>query len=424
MGSSVEELAYHLWQARGRPLWDDWTDWFAAEDRLRSAQGQKFCPYCGYDKDESKFTDEHVIPQALGGNVQPTNPFLLKVCGECNSACGRWIDAPFIRSWLIYNARAGSSTIYYDAAAEPVVSLVFIGQSEEWTAQDPICDFWLGPTGDSIFHFHKPYPPAPPMVGKPPQFRKQDLDPGSVYVQVVGTHPDWHPILHRSVLKCFAGASWHYMNASPAPEIPRPWPEVPHERQGHVDWIKALPPDVMRKCNLAINVTFGDRFLVKLALGFGSTLLDPAFQTSPDAALLRSALWEKNPAERGKLGLRGRGFLDDREMAMNDAIGWKGCHVILAKVVESTLVLYVSFYGSHEAQIVVSTNPDHFRDRILEEGSVWVISPSLRRFAGPMSLTDYITEKVTKPKPVGPLLDLHDRIETAPRFPPFKKPPV
>ena len=29
--AQVEELAYALWEARGRPVGDDWTDWFAAE---------------------------------------------------------------------------------------------------------------------------------------------------------------------------------------------------------------------------------------------------------------------------------------------------------------------------------------------------------------------------------------------------------
>jgi hypothetical protein len=32
----VEELAYSLWESRGRPFGDDWTDWFAAEAQLRS----------------------------------------------------------------------------------------------------------------------------------------------------------------------------------------------------------------------------------------------------------------------------------------------------------------------------------------------------------------------------------------------------
>lgn len=33
---SVQKLAYALWAARGRPLGDDWADWFAAEARLRA----------------------------------------------------------------------------------------------------------------------------------------------------------------------------------------------------------------------------------------------------------------------------------------------------------------------------------------------------------------------------------------------------
>jgi hypothetical protein len=32
---SIEEIAYELWENRGRPLGEDWADWFAAEARVR-----------------------------------------------------------------------------------------------------------------------------------------------------------------------------------------------------------------------------------------------------------------------------------------------------------------------------------------------------------------------------------------------------
>src|SRR5579863_2963358 len=32
---TTAELAYALWERRGRPLGDDWADWFAAETALR-----------------------------------------------------------------------------------------------------------------------------------------------------------------------------------------------------------------------------------------------------------------------------------------------------------------------------------------------------------------------------------------------------
>ncbi|MDB4968530.1 MAG: hypothetical protein JWN44_4219, partial [Myxococcales bacterium] len=57
------------------------------------------CTYCY--RDTRPFTEEHVLPDSLGGNIEPTNPFkLLTVCESCNGTAGRHIDGPFARSWL------------------------------------------------------------------------------------------------------------------------------------------------------------------------------------------------------------------------------------------------------------------------------------------------------------------------------------
>lgn len=49
------------------------------------------CIYCNQEK--ANITEEHVIPQGIGGNLNIANPFKLKsVCGECNSTSGRFID--------------------------------------------------------------------------------------------------------------------------------------------------------------------------------------------------------------------------------------------------------------------------------------------------------------------------------------------
>jgi HNH endonuclease len=83
------------------------------------------CPYCGFDKDPEIFTDEHVIPRTLGGNVYPTNPFLCRVCTGCNSACGRYVDGRFSKSWFIHNWKSDAARQTYDPAAEPVFPLSY-----------------------------------------------------------------------------------------------------------------------------------------------------------------------------------------------------------------------------------------------------------------------------------------------------------
>jgi len=150
-----------------------------------------FCPYCGYDKPAEAFTDEHVIPQALGGALEPVNPFILRVCGDCNAACGRWIDGPFVRSWLVHNARAAYGMEYCDPAAKPVIPLLFMGKMKAWSDPATTCDFWLGPFGDHIYHVHRPHPDQALFAGKPPHVRDADWDTGAVYIAFVTAEPIW-----------------------------------------------------------------------------------------------------------------------------------------------------------------------------------------------------------------------------------------
>jgi hypothetical protein len=377
-----------------------------------------FCPYCGRQKE--RFTDEHVIPRALGGNTHPTNPFLLRVCDRCNSACGRWVDGPFIKGWLIANARASAGAISYDPSVEPRLPLVYFGPSTEWSGTDPVCDFWLGPAGDSIFHFHRPYPSRPSLVGRPPHVPAEQLDPGQVYVALVASNPEWHPIIERSLRGCFGtAASIHYLNAAPHGRTP-PWPTVSEEFKYQLEWIRQLPADQMRGASVVIDASFGDRFLVKLALGIGSLKLQPAFQTSEDAHLLRRAMWEREPTIRNAMPLEGQGFLrGDGELSK--VVGWNGCHTVLLKRVGGETVLSATFYGSYEARLVVTTDPAHSEGRLEQDGgSVWVIAPGLRRCVGPISLGAFVDEIVREGGvPGGALLDLHQRLAAAPRFPAF-----
>src|SRR4030095_723423 len=87
-----------------------------------------FCPYCGKDKPEADFTDEHVVPQRLGGNLTPINPFVIRSGKPCNTTAGRWVDGPFIRSWFVMNDRAMHALKYVDiSAANSIVPYVYIG---------------------------------------------------------------------------------------------------------------------------------------------------------------------------------------------------------------------------------------------------------------------------------------------------------
>jgi hypothetical protein len=369
------------------------------------------CPYC--DRDKPDVSEEHVLPQALGGALQPTNPFKLDVCTECNSTCGRWVDGPFIRSWPLYNARSIAGRIFVDPARGPVIPLVYMGKSLEWTSDDLECDFWLGPTGDQVYHFHKAYPGEPSYVGRPP-VRPAALDPGVVFFALVATNPAWHSIIVASIRSAFAkDVMWYCLNGAPPGQRP-PHPEVKPEHVTYLDWIRALPEDKMREVRMSISLGFEDRFMAKFAVGLGSVVLGEAYRASPDASLMRQAMWTRERSDRGLLKIRGQGILAGTQ-AFSSALDWKGCHVIMFIPSGDKLVLVANFYGQYSTTIVVCSDPTIWQGKVPDDGMLWVVAPGLGRFAGPMSLEQYLVGRLDPAS--GPLAELNTYIQAAPALP-------
>jgi len=119
------------------------------------------CLYCRAFKDESEFSREHVIPQAIGGVFESGNPFKLhNVCERCNNVAGLYVDAPFLRSFSVHNGRADSELRTVELELKTALPLTFLGRHCSLKHGTRICELWLGPTGDLIYHF-QPYPKKP-----------------------------------------------------------------------------------------------------------------------------------------------------------------------------------------------------------------------------------------------------------------------
>jgi HNH endonuclease len=91
---------------------------------------KRLCVYCGKDKEEVEFSDEHVLPQAIGGNLPTTNPFLLRdVCERCNNLCGLFVDGPFLKSWITQNDKALHALVGANLGLTTILPLTYIGRS-------------------------------------------------------------------------------------------------------------------------------------------------------------------------------------------------------------------------------------------------------------------------------------------------------
>ncbi|MGE7843619.1 HNH endonuclease [Lysinibacillus sp. NPDC093712] len=59
------------------------------------------CFYCGEDLEDTLKSEEHIIPDSIGGNITTSN-----VCIKCNSQANQQIDVKFKDQWLISWERA------------------------------------------------------------------------------------------------------------------------------------------------------------------------------------------------------------------------------------------------------------------------------------------------------------------------------
>lgn len=213
------------------------------------------CVYC--NRDMPNMAREHVIPQGIGGNLRPTNPFVLdEVCSRCNSVAGTYIDGPFIRSWFTQNHRADNAKRYVRLETNPVFPLTYMGVLNGFAQDTRICEFWLGPTGDTIYHFHEPYPEEPdvgPMVGPPTFARPDDVDPGFVFLFVRASNPVWHQTICMSVIDHFRGSALYLGNGAPVePFLPIP----PHLQRCMANFRPSPGPNTMSglRCQLITGI--------------------------------------------------------------------------------------------------------------------------------------------------------------------------
>lgn len=360
-----------------------------------------FCHYCGQNRPDEQLTKEHVLPKALGGNVEPKNPFALDVCRRCNIACGRHVDGPFIRSWRTQMDRFANARRYIDLEQNPVIPLLYLGENHDIQWEEKICDYWQGPAGDHVFHFHERYlntESVRPEVGRPLNAKPQEIDAGFILVFLVATNPPWIRCAIKSVMEQIDDAPIYVVNLKNQPQGNARFGEIPASLTPLIEQLKQA--DLNNQ--IVIQIDAGERFLAKLAVGFGSLFLDSSFKTSEDVTKLRNYLWAKSAEDRQALKMYGTGFFSNLFHCqpgnnLNDLIGWKPGHVILLQAFDQqVLTLSVMFYGSQSATVRVSSNPDHWKnlgEANAPNGTVFLVAPGFRTFVGPVPLSRYIAAR-------------------------------
>ena len=363
--------------------------------------GQLLCVYCGREYPESSFkVPEHVIPQAIGGAVQPTNPFELRqVCSKCNHKCGQYVDGRFIHSWLTQNQRASEQAKYVDPSHASYLPLRFIGTSRTIESDGRECDFWYGPrVNDVICHFHRPYPAEegdPPHLVNTLLFKRRPVDPGYVIVFLEESSVDWQDLVLKSVEHQFRKSALYLVNSDAARS--RRFKPVPLEL---IPLVEALS-NTKEAFDERTDPLYGDRFEAKVALGLGAMLLNPGFIDSADADLLRRFLWCLDDVARQTIPVHGT-RIGQPIQDLTRFMSWPGGHVLMLRPFPNIgLALSLTLYGEQTGVTLVTTNPSHWQGKFGEAGVVYVIVPGLQRLVGPIDGSTFIGWKVIRadPKP-------------------------
>jgi hypothetical protein len=361
--------------------------------------GMKTCIYCGKEKSDNEFSNEHIWPSALGGDHLPELWRTDHVCADCNKTFGLFVDGSFIKSWLGNAERAFDAMAYLSPSQPGILPLNYLGVLVDApTRASEIAEYWSGPCGAKIIHIRPKDSEehwASYAGGDP---RPKPSRAGRAYIALTSKQVFWICASLASFKAHFTEAKRFVVNR----EVP------PHWRGSFCNTdinnpVQAADMEVVSRVTSAshvgdmvkavIELDVGDRFLAKLGLAIGYKLLGDPFLTTDYAQNLRRACREANVERRQQIPLRGTGYLDEIGLGGDEQLlTWPGGWVLRLNVVAQHLVLAVVSPSSRTMNLVVCDKPALVSklDKAYLGGSIWITIPALSQGVGPIPLLRYL----------------------------------
>ena len=363
---------------------------------------RRICIYCGCDKLSGEFSLEHIWPSALGGSLCGDLFKTSDVCRQCNEKSGLWVDGEFLKSWFIKNEVALAQYPYLDPAVPAAISLVYLGIQTDLSISDGlVCERWVGPSGDHIYHFHaadenKWFGYAGGNI-----IARQGPDPGRAYIVLATQQRYW---VHTALLSFAA----HFSRAKRccltevvgAPDSWRdllPRPDGTDEIQARELALIRASGDKAFQANVPVRMDVPKRFLSKIALGLGFNLLGDAFLATPYALQLRAVLHESDAQKRAAMDLRASSYLQSVvDGPLTQTLRWDGAWVLVIAIISGTLSLLVSTPSGRLLAVAISDDSALWANGRLKDyqlGQAFLILPQRREFVGPVSLPEYVLHR-------------------------------
>lgn len=359
------------------------------------------CYYCGLCKVKSEFSDEHIWPDALGGDFLAQFWRTTEVCAKCNSMSGVFVDGAFIRGWAGSAERGHDARLYLSPKAplSSILPLSYLGKLKDPNINtDEVADWWAGPCGATIVHFRPKESEEiwSTFVGGDPRAKKTKA--GRAYIAFASANEYWIIAALNSFKQHFKRARRFVVNMTVPPEWAA-FKEVDRNDPNQCSDLKVI--DAITDAAKAsesigarqqIQIDADHRFLCKLGLAIGCKIFGTNFGGHEHGDQLRRAFREANPDRRKKIPIRGSSYFDNTKQNPLAFFAWPAGWVLMVQTLSGTLSLTVVAPSGKSMVLAITDDPKLIGQLSAEyaDGMVWVTVPPLAKAVGPLPIPEYV----------------------------------
>lgn len=361
----------------------------------------KTCIYCGLSKNDDQFdTDEHIIPQFLGGACAPDRFRTNDVCTKCNHNLGLFVDGSFAKSFFVANWLTFAGLGAYSPASNVGPPLMCMGISNlemPGIKDDEVCEGWTGPTGEPVFLVRKKsdrfywYAGGDPIHAKRHESRAYFMFSKQSEQNIKRALLAFRDAFRGKRVKKVCGTD---VTGIDLKDYGFSEPDALDLER--IEVIRKVTSDTpVRQTSIQMNVDFDTRFVCKLALGIAATLFGDEFLDSSYCGELRKGIWprdgESMPEIRGAKPLTQNPQINE---ALRQFIGFENAVTLIITQVPDGVTLTLTL-GKNMTWTILMTprdviGHDVFRDQ--GNGRVLILFPGLHE-CFEISLVDFIRHK-------------------------------
>ena len=367
----------------------------------------KSCIYCREEKPADEFSEEHIVPQFMGGSSNCDAAITKDVCQKCNSRFGRFVDAAVAKGFFMNGNESSTwqACFDYNEINGNVFPLLYFGKCAELQcAEGEEVEVWLGPDGGTAWDFHESRGEDFNSFagGDPLQRRKDQLS--RVYVFQASTVPYWllsnlrSARAHFKEEPIFIGADSDIEAQLPAERKKGALCRKDAAAIAERDRIRELL-DRGRQIKHALNLDtlFDVRFLSKLAIAFGHKLFGEDYGNLHYTDRLRTLLWTRRKnLDRELHRVRMRIYFSGLQDHSMQLFSFPRGFVFIFKYVDGELALMIVFPSGRFVLVPMTDKsvdpdfkigPDSFDEHVI------VSVPQLSKTIGPIKLWEYVSWK-------------------------------